>query len=96
MSVMAFRFETANERWKSYKQSMDWERDDNGNAVTPSNWALGFPDDVGEYEFPQQSMENIKQRLHEGATMEEIKQEFAKFIAENNLTDNDLYEIGIN
>lgn len=37
----------------------------------------------------------IKKRFQEGASMEEVKQEFAKFIAENNLSDNDLYEIGL-
>jgi hypothetical protein len=54
---MAFKFETANDRWKNYKQSMDWERDDNGNAVRPSNWALGFP------ETPQ--LENLFQQMTE-------------------------------
>lgn len=54
----------------------------------------GSPEDhAGEWEFPEQSMQAIRKRISEGATMDEIKQEFSKFIAENNLTDNYLYGI---
>ena len=74
---MAFRFETANERWQWFSMGG------------------GDPEDhAGEWQFPEQTSTAIRKRMQEGATMDQIKQEFAKFISENNLSDNDIYGIG--
>lgn len=73
---MAFRFETANERWQWFSMG-------------------GGEEHAGEWEFPEQTKAAIRKRFQDGASMQQVKQEYAKFIEENQLTDNDLYEIGI-
>lgn len=52
-------------------------------------------DYAGEWEYPEQSMEQIKQRLLEGASIDDIQREFADFIQQNNISRNDIYQIGL-
>jgi hypothetical protein len=75
---MAFKFETANERWQWFSMG----------GGSPEDYAR-------EWELPSQAESAIRARFTEGASMEDVKKEFSKFITENGLSDNDIYELAL-
>lgn len=75
---MAFRFETANERWQWFSMG----------GGSPEDYAR-------EWVMPSQAKSAIRARFMEGASMDDVKREFSRFIAENDLSDNDIYELAL-